>query len=125
MALIRHLATLRPGLLISTTASAKISLRAIARRWLVLNEEIKGLDAYLEQLTQHAAPALVEAHGIKANTAAEMLLIVGDNPDGFVRRRPWPSSAVLAPSQHPVAGRVGTASIAAGIDRPMLLSIAS
>lgn len=81
MALIRHLATLRPGLLISTTASAKISLRAIARRWLVLNEEIKGLDAYLEQLTQHAAPALVEAHGIKANTAAEMLLIVGDNPE--------------------------------------------
>ena len=36
MALIRHLAALRPGPLTSTTASAKASLRALARRWLDL-----------------------------------------------------------------------------------------
>src|SRR3712207_9144856 len=34
MALVRHLAALRPGPLTSTTASAKAGLRAIARRWL-------------------------------------------------------------------------------------------
>jgi transposase len=81
MALLRHLAALRPGHVVTTTTSAKTSLRAIARRWLALDEEIKAHDVHLEQLTQQCAPALVEAHGIKANTAAEMLLLVGDNPE--------------------------------------------
>jgi transposase len=81
MALIRHLAALRPGPLVSTAASPKISLRALARRWLGLDTEIKAHDACLEQLTQQCEPTLVEAHGIKAGTAAEMLLLVGDNPE--------------------------------------------
>ena len=81
MPLIRHLAALRPGALVSPTASAKISLRALARRWLGLDAEIKTHDTCLEHLTQQCAPTLVEAHGIKAGTAAEMLLLVGDNPE--------------------------------------------
>ena len=81
MTLIRHVAALRPGPLTSTTASAKTSLRAIARRWLALDAEIKGHDAHLEQMTQQLAPELVQAHGMGAGTAAEMLLLVGDNPE--------------------------------------------
>lgn len=81
MALVRHLTALRPGPITSTTASAKAGLRALARRWLALDEEIKVHDVHLEQLTSQCAPTLVEAHGIKANTAAEMLLLVGDNPE--------------------------------------------
>jgi transposase len=79
MTLLRHLAALRPGPLTSTTASAKTGLRAIARRWLALNAEVKDHDAYLEQLTSQLAPELVQAHGMGAGTAAEMLLLVGDN----------------------------------------------
>ena len=79
MTLLRHLAALRPGPLTSTTASAKTSLRAIARRWLALNEEIKTHDAHLEPLTGQLAPELVQAHGMGAGTAAEMLLLVGNN----------------------------------------------
>ena len=81
MALVRHLAALRPGPLTSTTASAKASLRAIARRWLALDEEIRTHDAHLEILTAARAPELVQAHGIGTGTAAEMLLLVGDNPE--------------------------------------------
>jgi transposase len=47
MTLIRRLAALRPGKLTSTTASAKASLRAIARRWLALDAEIKAHDRHL------------------------------------------------------------------------------
>ena len=47
MTLLRRLAALRPGPLTSTLASAK-SLRAIARRWLLLDAEIKQHDAHLE-----------------------------------------------------------------------------
>jgi transposase len=81
MALIRHLAAFRPGPVSSTTASAKVGLRALARRWLALDEEIKDHDAHIEQFTVQCAPKLVEAYGIKANTAADMLLLVGDNPE--------------------------------------------
>src|SRR4051794_12974736 len=81
MALIRHLAALRPGAMTSPTASAKASLRALARRWLDLDAEIKAHDAHLEALVEHCAPTLVRAYGIKAGTAAEMLILVGDNPE--------------------------------------------
>ena len=81
MTLIRHVAALRPGPLVSTTASAKASLRALARRWLALDDEIKAHDVHLEQLTKQAAPELVEVPGIGTGTAAEMLLLTGDNPD--------------------------------------------
>ena len=81
MALIRHLAALRPGALTSTTASAKAALRALARRWLALDAEIKAHDGHLDALTAACAPTLMEAHGISTGTAAEMLILVGDNPD--------------------------------------------
>ena len=80
MALVRRLAALRPGPLASTTASARASLRAIARRWLDLDAEIRCHDAHLDRLTAQCAPAMVAAHGIKAGTAAEMLILVGDDP---------------------------------------------
>ncbi len=80
-ALVRHLAALRPGPLASTEASAKAGLRALARRWLALDEEVRGHDAHLEHLTRLRAPELVEAHGVGAGTAAEMLMVVGDNPE--------------------------------------------
>jgi transposase len=67
MALIRHLAALRPGPLLSATASAKAALRAIARRWLTLDAEIRAHDADLEALTASCAPAMLEAHGISGN----------------------------------------------------------
>ena len=47
MALIRHLAALRPGRLATTVASAKFSLRVLARRWLDLDAEIKAHDVHL------------------------------------------------------------------------------
>jgi transposase len=79
--LLRHLAAARPGPMTSTAASAKVALRALARRWLLLDEEVKAHDAHLEALTAAHAPELVEVHGIGAGTAAQMLLLVGDNPE--------------------------------------------
>jgi transposase len=80
MALVRHLAALRPGPLTTTTASAKASLRAIARRWLDLDAEIKAHDVHPGQMAERCAPEMVAAHGIGAGTAAEMLVLVGDDP---------------------------------------------
>jgi transposase len=81
VALVRHLAALRPGPLTTTTASAKASLRAIARRWLDLDVEIRSHDAHLGRLAERCAPEMVAAHGMGTATAAEMLVLVGDEPE--------------------------------------------
>jgi transposase len=81
LTLVRHVAALRPGPMTSTTASAKAALRAIARRWLALNDEIAEHDRELDALVSAAAPQLTAAPGIATATAAEMLLLAGDNPE--------------------------------------------
>jgi len=79
--LIRHIAALRPGKITSPTASAKTAMRAIARRWLVLHEEIQAHGQELERMVREKAPDLMNSHGISTMTAAEMLILVGDNPE--------------------------------------------
>ena len=51
------------------------------RRWLALAEEIATHDQHLTCLTTEAAPTLLEGFGVGAHTAAQMLIIFGDNPD--------------------------------------------
>ncbi len=80
-ALLDRCAGFRRGPIDSTTASAKHTLRALARRWLELAAEIAEHDRVLDQLTRTAAPTLREAFGIGADTAAEMLIVFGDNPE--------------------------------------------
>ena len=79
--LVRHIAALRPGDITSTTASAKVAMRAIARRWLMLHEEAQTLEQDLERLVRYQAPDLMKAQGISTMTVAEMLILVGDNPE--------------------------------------------
>ncbi|MGH2883186.1 MAG: transposase, partial [Solirubrobacteraceae bacterium] len=83
-ALLNRCAAFRRGPIDSTTASAKHTLRALARRWLELAAEIAAHDRVLDQLTRTASPSLRDAFGIGADTAAEMLIVFGDNP-GRVR----------------------------------------
>jgi transposase len=79
--LVRHIAALRPGDITSPTASAKAAMRAIARRWLALHEEALALEKGLEKLVRDRAPDLMKAQGISTMTVAEMLILVGDNPE--------------------------------------------
>ena len=57
ISLVRHVATLRPGELESPTASAKAAMRAIARRWLALHEEIQTHEQELGRLVHERATA--------------------------------------------------------------------
>jgi transposase len=80
MTLIRDIAALRPGRPTSTAASAKIALRALARRWLILDTEIKDHESVLEALVRRRAPVLMTAPGVSTGTIADMLIVLGDNP---------------------------------------------
>ena len=78
--LIDRCAALVPGDILAPTASAKHSLRALARRWLALAAEIRTHDDVLDAITHTAAPTLREAFGIGVDSAAEMMIVAGDNP---------------------------------------------
>jgi transposase len=91
-ALLERCARFRRGPIESTTASAKHTLRALARRWLELAAEIADHDRVLDQLTREASPSLRDAFGIGTDTAAEMLIVFGDNPE---RIRPEAAFAKL------------------------------
>src|SRR5680860_1420326 len=53
-------------------------LGTLARRWLVLHEEIKSHSRHLKARTTAAAPQLVAAFGIGPDIAAELLVAAGD-----------------------------------------------
>ena len=78
-ALLRRCAGLRPGELTSVSAAVKHSLRAIAQRWMILNDEISGHEQLLGTLVDQLAPQLTAAIGIGPDNASELLLALGDN----------------------------------------------
>ena len=57
------------------------TLRLLAKRWLMLAEELKALDAMLESLTSQHARRLRERFGVRPQTAAVLVAAAGDNPE--------------------------------------------
>jgi len=78
--LIDRCAALEPGDLVDPSESVKHALRALASRWLMLSTEIGTHDEALDTITLAAAPTLREAFGIGPDSAAEMMIVAGDNP---------------------------------------------
>ncbi|HEX8933174.1 MAG TPA: transposase [Pseudonocardiaceae bacterium] len=60
--------------------AARYTLRALAERYHELDREARLHDRVLQTLTQRAVPELTSSFGIGADSAAELLLVVGDNP---------------------------------------------
>jgi transposase len=79
-ALVNACAAMRPGPLTSTTAATKTTLRTLARRWQQLQAELDQLDTHLQALVAAAAPTLLALPGIGVDTAGQLLVTAGDNP---------------------------------------------
>jgi transposase len=71
---------MRPGPLTSTGAATKTTLRTLARRWQQLQGELDQLDRHLGAMVAAAAPTLLALPGIGADTAGQLLVTAGDNP---------------------------------------------
>ncbi|MPZ67878.1 MAG: transposase [Pseudonocardiaceae bacterium] len=56
-------------------------MHALAERYHDLDSEARLHDRVLTTLTKRAAPALTSLFGIAEDSAAELLLVVGDNPE--------------------------------------------
>ena len=80
-ALINLCKSFRPGRPDGPTATAKYTLRSLARRYRQLSKEIHDLEGELERLTRTISPALVDSYGIGPDTAATLLVAAGSNPE--------------------------------------------
>ena len=81
-ALITACTRLRPAADLTDPGQAtKHALRSLARRYRALTEEITDLDTQLRPLVEQACPALLATHGVGVETAAQLLITLGDNPD--------------------------------------------
>ena len=129
-ALLKRCRGWRCGTIDTPTASAKHTLRALARRWFALSVEIVDHDRHLSRLTTQTSPTLREGFGIGADTAAELLIIFGDTPDRIHAEAafaklcgacPIPASSGMTTGRHRLyrgGHRQATASTAAVIARP-------
>ena len=83
MQLVRTLAAWRPDLggYRNVASAYRIALKSLGRRYLELNDEIADLDAMIAALVEELAPELVKRPSIGYESAAQLLLTAGDNPE--------------------------------------------
>ena len=109
----------RPGPLDTPAASVKHTLRSIARRWFTLAEEITTHDRHLTRLTTETSPSLCESFGVGANTAAEPVILCGDNPTRIRSEVAFAKLCGACPIPAASGGPLaGTACIGAATARP-------
>jgi transposase len=80
---IRHCATwtIDPNNLRSPEQATRLALQTLARRVQALDAEIKQTGKDLNPIVTATAPALTALFGVGPDTAAQLLITAGDNPD--------------------------------------------
>ncbi|MFE6496268.1 IS110 family transposase [Streptomyces sp. NPDC057747] len=96
--LIRRLAASRPGAdLTDPAAAVKLALKRLAKRYRHLSEEIADADADLHVLIARTAPGPLALPGVGTETAGQLLVTAGDNPDRPVSEASFAHLCAAAP----------------------------
>jgi transposase len=78
-------------------SATKLALRSVSRRYLHLSDEISVLDSRLARLVASASPQLLSLPGLGTDTAASLLIAVGDNPDRLLSESSFAHLCGVAP----------------------------
>lgn len=82
VALIKACAVLRSGRgLADPDHATHHALRVLARRHQTLTTEITSIEEQLHPLVRQACPVLLDIHSVGHETAAQLVITIGDNPD--------------------------------------------
>lgn len=81
MQLIRAISSWRPDATNYRDTATRIALRSLARRYLELSDEIADLDIPIKALVEQLNPGLLIRTGIGIESAAQLLVTAGDNPE--------------------------------------------
>ena len=95
--LARHLSGSRPRRLDTPEDALRHTLRSLAKRWQYLDAEAKELTRMIADLVQRTAPQLLDSFGIGVDTAAEILVVTGDNPERIKSEAALANLAGIAP----------------------------
>ena len=96
--LITTCARLRPtGDPADPAVAVRFALRALARRHQCLGTEIADLQTQLHPLVERACPPLLARPGIGYETAAQLLITIGDNPDRISSEAAFAALCGVAP----------------------------
>jgi len=79
--LVATAARFRPGDPKDLRAMTKLAMRSVARRHQRLSEEIVELDEQITRLVCETVPTLTSLRGVGTDTAASLLVAIGDNPE--------------------------------------------
>ncbi len=71
----------RPGTGLDPATVTRRAIRALARRWLALTDEINIHNKDLDVMVQIAAPNLIAEQGVSRDVAAKLLIAAGDNAE--------------------------------------------
>lgn len=99
------------------TAGVKISLRDLARRWKILDDEVKALNLQIAALVRAAAPELVELHGVGVEIAGQFLVTTGDNAERIHSEAAFAKLCGVAPQPASSGRTTGRHRLSRGGDR--------
>jgi transposase len=71
----------RPTTANTPESAAKRAMASVARRWRALDDEVKALDRHLHGILDEIAGPLLAKHGVGYETAGQLLVTAGDNPE--------------------------------------------
>ena len=87
----------RPGDVLGVDHASKRALVSVARRWRQLDDEVNRLDAHIKTILDAVAPALLAVHGVGYETAGQLLVTAGDNPERLQRERSFAALCGASP----------------------------
>lgn len=87
----------RPGAGHTPEAAAKRALLSVARRWRALDAETRELDDHLRAILRTIAAPLLARHGVGFETAGQLLVTAGDNPQRMRTERSYTALCASSP----------------------------
>jgi transposase len=79
----------RPTLTATPDGASRYALASVARRWQALATEIGELGRRIKKILDDVAAPLVAVHGVGYDTAGQLLVTAGDNPDRLRHERSY------------------------------------
>ncbi len=89
----------RPGTAMTVDAAAKRALMTVARRWRALDEEARELSRHIKAILDDIAAPLIAVHGVGYETAAQLLVTAGDNPERLGHEKSFAALCGSSPVQ--------------------------
>jgi transposase len=89
----------RPGAAMTTDVAAKRALMTVARRWRALDDEARELSGHIKAILDDIAAPLLAVHGVGYETAGQLLVTAGDNPERLAQEKSFAALCGSSPVQ--------------------------